>query len=175
MFFKKIKKNTQRYHYFTPAYQKSRWYDLLFLRYRVWQTEIGNFGSVFALLPTKNLKNQNFEKMGKKNCWRYHNFTHVYQTPNGCLPLLDWIEALTLSLLLNLHPKIEALIRSIYFFSFDFVSCIEHCWHACQVVLIMLPDGFLYQLFHCPRVNFRSMTIGQPHSPMTQRSPGDLY
>ena len=26
----------------------------------------------------KNPKNQNFEKM-KKNCWRYHHFTHVYQ------------------------------------------------------------------------------------------------
>ena len=29
----------------------------------------------------KNLKNQNFEKM-KKNCWRYHHFTHVYQSHN---------------------------------------------------------------------------------------------
>ena len=26
----------------------------------------------------KNLKNQNFEKM-KRNCMRYHHFTHVYQ------------------------------------------------------------------------------------------------
>ena len=31
----------------------------------------------------KNLKNQNFEKM-KKNCWRYHHFTHVYQKPQSC-------------------------------------------------------------------------------------------
>ena len=30
----------------------------------------------------KNLKNQNFEKM-KKNCWRYHHFTHVYQKPQS--------------------------------------------------------------------------------------------
>ena len=43
-FLKKIKKNTWRYHYFTSAYQKSWWYDLQFLRYRVWQTEIGNYG-----------------------------------------------------------------------------------------------------------------------------------
>ena len=41
-------------------YQKPWWYDLQFLRYRVWQTEIGNYGSLF------NLKNQNFERM-KKN------------------------------------------------------------------------------------------------------------
>ena len=50
-FFKQIKKNTWRYHYFTSPYQKSWWYDLQFLRYRVWQTEIGNDGSFFALLP----------------------------------------------------------------------------------------------------------------------------
>ena len=42
------------------------WYDLQFLRYRVWKTEIGNYGSFFAfLLPPKNQKNQNFEKMKK--------------------------------------------------------------------------------------------------------------
>ena len=50
VFKKKIEKKTWRYHYFTPTYQKSWWYDLLFLRYRVWQTEIGNYGS-FTLLP----------------------------------------------------------------------------------------------------------------------------
>ena len=32
---------------FTPVYQNSSWYDLQFLRYRVWQTEIGNYGSFF--------------------------------------------------------------------------------------------------------------------------------
>ena len=68
-FLKKIKKNTWRYHYFTPVYQKSWWYDLKFLRYRAWQSEIGNFRSYFALLPPppppKNPKNQNFAKMKK--------------------------------------------------------------------------------------------------------------
>ena len=59
-----IKKNTWRYHCFTPVYLKYWWYDLQFLRYRVWQTEIGNYGSFFALTPpSKNQKNQNFEKM----------------------------------------------------------------------------------------------------------------
>ena len=47
---KKIKKNTWRYHYFTRVYQKSQWYDLQFLRYGVWQIEIVNYGSFFALL-----------------------------------------------------------------------------------------------------------------------------
>ena len=32
------------------------------------------------ILPPKNPKNQNFEKM-KKNCWRYHHFTQMYQKP----------------------------------------------------------------------------------------------
>ena len=49
--------------------QKPWWYDLQFLRYRVWQNEIGNYGKSFALLPPpsppKNLKNQNFKKCKK--------------------------------------------------------------------------------------------------------------
>ena len=57
--FLKIKKKTWRYPNFAPAYQKSWWYDLHFLRYRVWQTEM------------------------KKNCWRYHHFTHVHQKPQS--------------------------------------------------------------------------------------------
>ena len=64
-------------------YEQSLWFDLQFLWYRVSQTEIGNYASFFALLPpTKNQKNQNFEKM-KKNCWRYHHFTQVYQKPQS--------------------------------------------------------------------------------------------
>ena len=59
-FFKKTKKNTWRYHYFTPVYQNS-WY-------RARQTEIGNFRSFFALSPPNNLKNQNFEKI-KEAAW----------------------------------------------------------------------------------------------------------
>ena len=51
IFTKMIKQNTWRYHYFTPVYQKSWWYDLQFLRYRVWQTEIGNYESFSALRP----------------------------------------------------------------------------------------------------------------------------
>ena len=39
-----IFKKTWRYHYFTLVYLKS-WYYLQFLRYWVWQTEIGNYGS----------------------------------------------------------------------------------------------------------------------------------
>ena len=42
-FFLKNKEKHLRYHCFTPAYQKSWWYDLQFLRYRVSQTEIGNY------------------------------------------------------------------------------------------------------------------------------------
>ena len=42
IFFKKIKKKTWRYHYFTPVYQNSWWYDLQLLRYGTWRTEIGS-------------------------------------------------------------------------------------------------------------------------------------
>ena len=51
------------YHYFTPVYKKSQWYDLQFLRYRAWQTNISNFRSFFTLLSPKNQNNQNFEKI----------------------------------------------------------------------------------------------------------------
>ena len=49
-FFKIIKKNTWKYHYLTLVYPKSS-YDLHFLRYRVWEIRIGNYGLFFALLP----------------------------------------------------------------------------------------------------------------------------
>ena len=68
------KKRTRRYHYFIPVYQKS-WYDLQLLRYRVWPTEICNYGSFFALLTPKKSE---FWK-NEKSCWRYYHFTHVYQ------------------------------------------------------------------------------------------------
>ena len=64
VFFEKIKKNTRRYHYFTPVHQKSWCYDLQFLKYRVWRTEIGNYGSFFALLPP-SLKTQNIRILKK--------------------------------------------------------------------------------------------------------------
>ena len=76
----KIKKNTWRY-YFIHVYQHSSWYDLQFLTYRgVWQTEICNYGSFFAL-PPKNQKNLNFEKIHKitgdiiilHKCTKNHN------------------------------------------------------------------------------------------------------
>ena len=60
-----FKKSPWRYHYFTPVYQKSRWYDLQFLRCRAWQTEIGIFRSFFPFYPLQTPKNQNFENKKK--------------------------------------------------------------------------------------------------------------
>ena len=54
-------------------------YDILFYRYGVQQTNF--FVILDRFLPfylLNNLKNQNFEKL-KKNPWRYHHFTIVYQ------------------------------------------------------------------------------------------------
>ena len=67
--FFKIEKHTWRYG-FTHVYLKSWWYDLQFLRIRVWHTKIGNYGSAFTFLtptphPAKISKNQNFEKIKK--------------------------------------------------------------------------------------------------------------
>ena len=49
-----------------PVYQKPQLYDLQFLRYRAWWTEIGNFLLFLHPPPPKNPKYQNFEKMKKK-------------------------------------------------------------------------------------------------------------
>ena len=65
IFFFKIKKNTWKY-YFTPVYQKPWWYDLQFLRYRAWLTEIGHFGSSFAFLPPLKPEKSEFWKKWKK-------------------------------------------------------------------------------------------------------------
>ena len=52
-FFEKLKKNTWIYYYFTPVYKQPWWYDIRFLRYRVWQTETGNYGTflIFCMVP----------------------------------------------------------------------------------------------------------------------------
>ena len=52
----------------------------------MWQTEINNYGSCFALLPTLPTpplkpKKSEFWK-NEKNCWQYHHFAHVHQKPH---------------------------------------------------------------------------------------------
>ena len=48
-------------------YQKSWWYDPQFLKYRVWQTEISNYGSFLPFKPShlKNPKNWILKKWKK--------------------------------------------------------------------------------------------------------------
>ena len=54
------------------------------MRYRLWQTEIGNCGSFLAFtLPLLYQKKSEFWKNEKKNCWRYHHFTQAYQKPQS--------------------------------------------------------------------------------------------
>ena len=53
---KQIKKeNSWKYHYLTPVYQKSWWYDIQFLRYKAWQTQIGH---LLTFYPPKNEKSE---------------------------------------------------------------------------------------------------------------------
>ena len=133
-----MKKSNWKYHHFTPVYQKSWSYALLFLRYEqnkcnccfpfwaifcpftpltaqkikfqknekerleipsfytcvpkimiicytvpeIWHVTdviiIFNFRPFFAILPT-NSPQIKISKNWKKNTWRYHLFTHVYQ------------------------------------------------------------------------------------------------
>ena len=56
--FKKMKKDTRRYHHFTKVYQKLWSYAILFLRYAAWRTDVivsFHFGLFFTLLPTNSL------------------------------------------------------------------------------------------------------------------------
>ena len=62
---------------FTHVYLISWWYDLQFLRIRVWQTKFGNYGAIFALLtphpppPTTLLKTPKIRILIKwKSCWK---------------------------------------------------------------------------------------------------------
>ena len=59
------------------VYHKWESYDVWFLRYWVLRTDF--FIILGHFLPFYNPKNQNFEKMKKKNTCRYYHFTQVYQ------------------------------------------------------------------------------------------------
>ena len=64
--FDKMKTNTWRYYHYTHVYHKWKSYDVWFLRYKVWQTEFFVIlDSFLPFYPSKNLKNQNFEKPKK--------------------------------------------------------------------------------------------------------------
>ena len=66
-FWNETKKNTRRYHYFKPVYQKFLWYDLPFLKYRVWQTQIGNYGHfLFSLASPRKTPKIRILKKWKK-------------------------------------------------------------------------------------------------------------
>ena len=65
--FWKNERNAWRYHHFITVYTKWQSYDVWFLRYQTWWTEL--FAILDHFLPfysPNNTKNQNFEKM-KKN------------------------------------------------------------------------------------------------------------
>ena len=51
-------------------YLTSWWYDLQFLRYSVWQIEISNYESFFALLPTFPIPSQ---KPEESEFWKNKN------------------------------------------------------------------------------------------------------
>ena len=86
----KIWKNTWRYYHFTHVYHTWQSYDVWFLRYGVWLTQLFIILDHFLhLYPPNNPENQNFEKM-KKNAWRYHHFTHEYHKWQSCMVLEIW-------------------------------------------------------------------------------------
>ena len=59
------------------VYHKWRSYDIWFLKYKVWQTEIFVIlGYFLPSQPTDNLENQYFKI--EKNTWRYYHFTHLH-------------------------------------------------------------------------------------------------
>ena len=76
-FQKKIKKST-------TVSQKSWWYDLQFLWYRVWQTEIGNYLSFLPFYLPPHLKTQKITILKKqKKLLEISSFSHLYQKPQS--------------------------------------------------------------------------------------------
>ena len=67
LYLKKRKKNTWRYYYFILRTKNPD--DMIYSSWdnRVWQTEIGNYGSFFTLLPPPLLKTQQIRNLKK---WR---------------------------------------------------------------------------------------------------------
>ena len=76
-------------------YQKSWWCDPQFPRYRVWQSEIGNYGSFFAT-TSKNPKNQNFETIF---------FPFTLQTTQRTRILKKWKKASRDVIILHMYTK----------------------------------------------------------------------
>ena len=59
------------------VYHKSTSYDIWFLKYKVWQTEIFVFlGHFLPFQPPDNLESQNFKI--EKSTSRYYHFTHLH-------------------------------------------------------------------------------------------------
>ena len=97
-----LKRKTQSEIYFTHVYLKAWWYDLSFLRIRVWQTKIDNYGSVSALLtPTpfaaKNRKKQNFQKMKKLLEISFYTCVPKSTTIWGSVSEIEWERQIFLS------------------------------------------------------------------------------
>ena len=82
---KEKKKNTKRYH-ILHLWTKNL-DDMIYSSWdRVWQTEIGNYGSFFPFTclpsnPPLQKKRKEKEKM-KQNCWQYHHFTLCIKNHN---------------------------------------------------------------------------------------------
>ena len=80
-------KKQNNFNIYNPAFLLKKfkintwWHDLQFLRYRVWQPEIGNNRSFFALIPSQKPRKSKFWK-NEKNCWRHSHSTQVYQNHN---------------------------------------------------------------------------------------------
>ena len=92
--FRKNEKNPWRYYHFRwywyhlKYYHKWQSYDVLFLRYEVWQTNFFVILDCFLPFyplpppptpPTLTTQKLKFWKNWKKTSWRYHHFTQVYQ------------------------------------------------------------------------------------------------
>ena len=75
-FWKKEKK-PWRYYHFTHVYHKWQSYDVWFLRYGTWLTNV--FVILNHLLPFYLTNNQKIKILKKwKKAWRYYHFTYVY-------------------------------------------------------------------------------------------------
>ena len=84
-------KKTWRYYPITHVYHKWRSFDVCFLKYKAQQTEFFLIlDHVLLFYPPKNLKNQSFEKMKKKQTPEHIIILHLQSTNDDHMMYGSW-------------------------------------------------------------------------------------
>ena len=148
-------------------YLKSWWYGLQFLRIRVWQTKIGNYGSGFALLtptphPAKNPKNQNFEKIKKLLEISFYTCVTKPTIIWGMVSEIEWDRQLYLSVCAIFCRFTPLETQSIKFFK-KWKMHMVHTFHIfvpkLLIIWCLLPEIWVQHTIFCHFGSFFALLL----------------